>query len=248
MLSSLWPTPECVPLDDGGTLTVRPLTLRDLAALESWAVARVRARGETPGALIDQARALIDDPGQRDALLRRAYDLAESGEDALKAAIDAELSTIDGYAAWLRLAVVEPQLDGESAVELMERVTIADWSRLYRACTRPDPLDEAAAAIDRAIGVTFPSSPFECHKDVTSKLVMMMAERLGWTLDQIGDLTLAAWDVVLRCGEPSDHPIATPQIPDGVSLKAWDEAVAVPRARFWADAGSNHDDNKVGEP
>jgi hypothetical protein len=239
MLSNLWPSPERVSLDDGEALVVRPLTLRDLAALEAWALGRIRARGETPGALIDQALALQEDPDARDALLRRAYDLAESEDATLAGLVDAELASPEGYAAWLRLAVQDPPLDGAGSAALVDRITVADWSRLYRAATRPDPLDEAAAAIDRAIGVTFPRAPHPgAPTDETAKLALIVAERLGWTLDQIGDLTLGQWGAVLRCGDPSDHPIACPEIPTGVSLKAWDEAVALPRERFWAAAES----------
>lgn len=240
MLSSLWPSPEPVPLDGGGAVTVRPLTLRDLAALESWAVARARARGETPDRLLDEALAHQDDPARRDDLLRRAYDLADTGATALTALVDAELGTPEGYAAWLRLAVVDPPLDDGPSLDLARSITVADWARIHRAATRPDPLDEAAAAIDRAIGVTFPTPPGAARRDETAKLVMLMAERLGWTLDRFGDLTLAQWGLVLRRGEPDAHPVAMPEVPPGVPLRRWEEAVALPRERFWAAAATTN--------
>lgn len=66
-----------------------------------------------------------------------------------------------------------------------------------------------------------------------------MAEATGWTLDELGDLTLSEWAWVRSAGKLDESSYAMPKKPPfGVSRKAFDAAVFEPRRRFWAEVNA----------
>ena len=232
MLAALWPEP-CVREIAGRAWAFGEFTLRDLAEMERWATgggtARHWAELEAAAAIVDQA--------ERQARLKTLYDSAESGLESFgSAGIAAKLDTPEGLVVQLRLSLAHVH-HGITPDEVLEEVALpmteADWAWFGRVAWALDPLDATAAEIDREIGVHFVQAR---PRKVASwpQLVRQLARRTGWTLEQIGDLTLSQWDALWTPAKGKSHPVAEPERPpEGWSWERYDAEISVPRERFW---------------
>lgn len=228
-LRDLWAEPEFVPLGSSA-YAITPFTLRDLAALERWACAVLG----TPRALL--AEALADpDPESRRWILYRAYDRAKDDgphiEDREAAAL---FDTAEGVCVqlWLAIRRHRDEFTHEDAISIANEVTAEQWRRFLEIAWHIHPLDQVAAAIDEEISVTFPIRQFPPKPGQWCEAIAKVIEHTGWTLDRIGDLTLAQWQTLF--GGESRHPIASPIRPPGWTKEDFQERVQAPRKAFWA--------------
>jgi hypothetical protein len=245
-LATLFPAPRPLPIA-GRVWLASPLRLRDLAHLEQWAA----GVASDPFAAIADAQA-IPDAGARRAALRAVYESIEAAEDFWQSETAGLLSTRAGVAEQFRLTLRSRRGRRPSAslaLRLACDVTAEEYAAWEAVAWCADPLDAAAAAIDREIGVTWPSAKARPPADpdaprgwagaVFTAIAGVagpsgMTGGIPWTLDQYGDLTLGQWRWLASGGKPG-HPIAEPkEPPSGVPWGEFERRVNAPRRAFWA--------------
>jgi hypothetical protein len=204
-------------------------------------VARARARTtQSPTALLDAA-SIEPDAARKGRLLAQAYDAADADElDLASPEVMAEVGSAEGLAQLLLMAVT-PTPSPDDALALAVLLSPSEWARVNRAAWGTRPRDEAERAIDQLIGVTWPVGVREPH--AMGKAVWTVAEATGWTVNEIGAMTLSQWNVARSGGEPPSEGFDPPT---GVSWREMEGAVLRPRERFWAEIESNQLDNDKG--
>lgn len=249
-LATLFPVPRPLPIA-GRPWYVHPLRLRDLAALESWATL---ALGD-PFATLAEAQAIPETDARR-AALKAVYESIEQSSDFWQSELAGLLSTRAGVAEQFRLTLRSGRGRRPSsrlALRLACDVTADEYPAWEAVAWCADPLDAAAAAIDRELGVTWPEGkavavdpdrPTGWAGSIYTAVAGVagphgMTGGIPWTLDQYGDLTLAQWRWIASGGRPG-HPVAEPkEPPPGVPWKAFDRQVMKPRRAFWAEANGS---------
>lgn len=231
MLSRAWPGTELVTLA-GLEYQAGPYRLRDLADLERWAAGRLQMTPPVPA----------DGPGRR-AALAAAYEAAERGCGGLGSPeIGAALASPEGTAVqlWLGLRRHNPGLDRADCLELAERVTLDEWDTFARVAWAVHPLDALGEAIDREIGAAMPRRRGPADPAAWGKSLWAVIEATGWTLEQLGELTLPQWDVVRTRGEARHgHCDLSPEdLPPGVPWRLVERDVVRPRSEFWREFGA----------
>jgi hypothetical protein len=246
-LSLFWPTPRPLLLA-GRVYDVHPLRLRHLAALEAWAARQLQ---DTATALWDVAS--IPDPGERRTALRGLYERVEgTGPDTTGPDARAILSTRAGMAEHFRHTVRRGtrRPSPACALRIAEGITAAEWLAWQHVAWCVDDLDAIAEAIDREIGVVWPTpGPSEPGTGWGKSLWTVVTGvatgygsvgATGWTLDQIGDLTIGQWHWLRSGGTQTGAGIASEAQPAGVGDEAFRQAVKLPRSRFWHTNGKGH--------
>ncbi|MGE4196030.1 MAG: hypothetical protein AB7G11_02755 [Phycisphaerales bacterium] len=188
--------------------------MRDLAYLEAWATGGVAAfwcRVETAQA--------SPDPDQRRQAFRDLYAEAEAAQDAFGS--DALRKLMGSFAGmtvqlWLSLRQRrQPALDRRRArqadvVALADTLTEPEWQLVDRVIWARDPLDALARLIDAELDIAFTPRPEIPFPGGWSKSVMNLISDTGWTLEQVGRITMSqlgefAW---MGEGEGKEHPYA----------------------------------------
>lgn len=229
MLSDFWPRP--VPLPFGAdTYPVSQYQIRDLAHFERFAA----DPGEFWRDLAD-AEAVPDAP-TRHGLLRALYDRAERGLAGwggadLLVALDTPYGRLETL--WVSLVKASPDLTRADIVPIAMQATEDQWRTFDRVAWHLDPLDEVARVIDDEIGVSFPADPGSPRR--WERAIARVIRRTGWTLEQVGALTLGQFEAICRAGAKPVHAYAEPDSPPkGWGWERFDREVSAPRAVFWA--------------
>jgi len=202
---------------------VSPLRPVDLADLESLAFATWQNPVETLPATDENT------PEHRHAL-RKALDAAEAGPPAWSDTNNPELSTASAMALLRAVMRNHPGMTEEALQILAMQLTATQWQRIYRVAWGVDPARELIQRIDRLIG--FPPDPPDGVP--WAQAIASLAESTGWTLEVIGQLSLASINLLRNGGKPVDPWDSGPEMPIS-ELPTQPDGLQAAREKFFSE-------------
>ena len=235
VISGLWPEPAVVILA-GHTCQVSQYQLRDLAALERWALSP-----STVWESLEAAQRVEDQHARREGL-KAAFELAEDkgrwfGSSEVAVALASPLGRLE--CLWRSLHKGERTLTRIEVAPLAQKLSEADWQRFERVAWDSDPLDECWRAIDREIGAIWsPGRPGTEPKWLES--ILEACQVYHWTIEEIGDLYLSQWATITGGGN-RESAYSRPGAVDLPKGWSWDRMLAevlTPRREFWKANGT----------
>lgn len=196
LLTSIVPTPRPVVMA-GRSYLVRPATIRMLAELQQWVDARTPGPFAGVWPLVYGADALQGD--ERFAAIGRA--LANAPEPVEWDSPDgaSRLATIEGLAFTVWLGC-RPEVSPEVAAQLASRSAVHEIAEFRRTFYGVDPEHELYMLF--FADLLGPSG----QTATWGEAMYEIAERTGWTLPQIYDLTLAEFGMIRRGGKAAPRP------------------------------------------
>jgi hypothetical protein len=220
MISRCFPQP--VPVRVAGcVLFAAQLRLRDLAALEAWAMTVTPC--PTDGLGVDGP----DFPPR----LAAAYDEARAWPPEIgSATVDELLSrTPEGRAMIVTLAC-RPWMTHELAAEVVGAMSDEDWHALRSVAMADDPSPFAwiSAVVDQLAGV----EPFEPRREggtpsTWERVIIAACDGDPTRLEAIGDLTVGQWILFQTDGEPFAR---LDPLPENAAVE---ERVQLARSAWW---------------
>lgn len=183
-LTRVLAAPCVVPL--GGVPTrLGELTLSDLAALQQWVADR------SPHPLDGLPPAGLDDePETRRERLKAAWEAARTWPPRFASPEARALTTSPtGLLELLRLCLrrADPGATEADALEVAGRMVAADWATVHRVAFGVDPWREILLEVEPE-----PESPPVNWVEA----ILEVVERTGWTLPQVGELTVSQWRAI----------------------------------------------------
>ena len=185
-----------------------PLRLADLADLEALAYAA------WPNPAEGLPEHDEDTPEHRQRLLK-AMDDAEAGPPSWSSTENPRLASLVTLTFLRAVLRDHPGLSEEALERLAGQLDQRQWQRIYRVAWGVEPAREVLVRIDTLIGFP-PDTPAGVP---WSEAVAQLIEQTGWSLEQIGQLTLPAANLIRSGGKPLDLWDSGPEQPfDGTTL------------------------------
>lgn len=172
---------------------VSEATVSDLTRLQAW----IDTKQEDPFPLLDDLCTIEDEAGKR----RAAAALWDNFDRELPSPLNEEgqvlLATAEGVCQLLATALARhhPSLSPEKIVDIASRMNESEFSALTRVFWG----SQVKPILARILGCDEGGSGREID---WPEAVMSVAERYGWSLSQISELTLTQFGMALRGGSP----------------------------------------------
>ncbi len=179
---------------------VRPLRLKDLAALNAWLETRI----PHPYEAIRTTVADLPPGDEQDRYLAKALEQAASWGPTIFGDGWVHLFTPEGIATFL-LTVVSPALTRDRALDLALNTDLETFSAIRRYAFGYDPKSELES-VWTACEPKSPRPPSETEDDGYAGLLLKLATDFGWTPAEVGELTLAQLKAI--CPDGTNSPIS----------------------------------------
>jgi hypothetical protein len=232
MLSDLLPRP--IPISLGvppGQYLALPLRIQDIADFEALA----RAGWAHP---CDSLPSSLDDSPETRDLLKAAMDVAEQGPPSWGGGCP--LPTVGLLHAVLR----SHEISDEQAADLATSITPEQWKAVLRVAFGIHPATEMIRTIDNYLNLPQLSGQGMTWAEVACAL----CERMGYTPDQVGKMTIPCAACLMRGGSPVDpwHFDGEAASPEDTEL--YHGTIQTARASFFASVNSASPSDNGSEP
>ena len=212
--------PQHWPIKLGGTVySVPPLRLRDVAKFQAW----LAVFKPCPLEVVQPELEQLADGDRRERLAQIYLDCEQwpiryGTPEAARA-----FSTRIGCEYWLTIVFERaiPRPMPATIADLVTELSAEDWTKLTRLVYELDPLDAIVGMFEPQAAVEESINWAEAIADVV--------EATGWTIEQIGDLTLSQWHTIRTGGKAERGQL------EALPGETWQETSERRRRLFYGD-------------